>query len=312
MSEIYYLIRTPTLRAIICAISQVGSAKPFPKISICESAPIHLIRRDTLVKIADIIRAGQGSTDEILVTELSDKILGFLSTPAILGKAILGKTILGDYLSGLPKLDAPNIRLEVAEDLVKLDAPVIYLETEEDGGEDEPVIVKLAAPEIFLEVVEEIKKLDTPIIHFEVIEDDQPDEPAPIIKLDAPVIQLKEETVVFDADVTTAYEQFGSGVSFTNAVVLSNEVLLDRAISSYTVKIDGVEYICTLYGNSGLWMNGDTFDSTIALYPCDGQGTAIVAPIHLGEDGEVHHIRISYKDEDVKSNKLNKPIIYIE
>ena len=127
------------------------------------------------------------------------------NTPAILGIAVLGKTTLGNYESGLPKLDAPVIRLTNAQ---KLDAPVVSLETVDDS------VFKLSAPVIRLEsdVSDEPEpepepeepdipvtpKLKAPVIYLETVNEpepedpDEPDEPeVPVTpKLEVPVIYL--------------------------------------------------------------------------------------------------------------------------
>ena len=127
------------------------------------------------------------------------------NTPAILGIAVLGKTTLGNYESGLPKLDAPVIRLTNAQ---KLDAPVVSLETVDYS------VFKLSAPVIRLEsdVSDEPEpepepeepdipvtpKLKAPVIYLETVSEpepedpDEPDEPeAPVTpKLEVPVIYL--------------------------------------------------------------------------------------------------------------------------
>ena len=103
------------------------------------------------------------------------------NTPAILGVAVLGKTVLGNYTSGLPKLDAPVIRLTSAQ---KLDAPVIRLDMVDDS---EP---KLGTPVIRLETGTESDDPDDP---SEPDNPDEPDEPdVPVTpKLEAPVIHLE-------------------------------------------------------------------------------------------------------------------------
>lgn len=211
MAVVYYLIRTPTLEAIADAIEQKKTIADFPTLHITEDKDLHFIYRQTLVDIADIVRNTQGTTAEISVLELAQRVLALggsiypskLSTPvirletdgestntsnytpAILGKAILGRTILGK-VAVLPKLSTPNIYLEIDGESMKLDAPVIYIETGlekldaptinlviiEDGGEDEPIIpIKLGTPVIYLHTEAETIKLSTPTIYLETVDE---------------------------------------------------------------------------------------------------------------------------------------------
>lgn len=226
MTSTCYLIRKDTLCRIADSVRRVkGLSCKIPCDSLDEALcdkPIrscseaiksyYKIKRQTLVDIADTVREQEGSTEEIKVIELSDRILtayGFersklrtphiylseggeliklatpviylsetggnedgVSTTAILGKAILGYAILGNSVI-----------------LPKLGTPIIYIESEEPG-EEKP---KLATPSIYLTVVEEeeeIPNLATPYIYIEVIEDEEEVTP----KLATPEIYLEEET----------------------------------------------------------------------------------------------------------------------
>ena len=175
-----------------------------------QDADEYVIAKSTLVKIADEVRAIEGTIEKIPGAELAARIRALqqtlitikLATPvialydengkiepeydttAILGNAILGYAILGN-----------------GGNTVKLDTPVIYLY--DDGVEDETVIEKLATPVIYLyeDTDEEpevtILKLATPVIELVVeneTEDDGGEVEPTIIQLDTPIIYLEEVT----------------------------------------------------------------------------------------------------------------------
>lgn len=72
-------IRTSTLKGIVDAIAQ--SNITFPTIAYSESAELHFINQTTLESIADIVRAEEGTTNTIPVTELSARILALEDEP---------------------------------------------------------------------------------------------------------------------------------------------------------------------------------------------------------------------------------------
>lgn len=181
----------------------------------------NIIARKTLEKVADEVRAFDGTTGKILIGQLAKRILELsespdipdipvtvkLATPiialydddgiiepdkpnteynttAILGKAILGFAILGNAIDD-------------GTTLVKLATPVIHL-YDDTTGEPDYVLVKLATPVIALyddSVIEPdaptVIQLTTPIIALY----DETDEPKVTVKqLATSVIHLEEVT----------------------------------------------------------------------------------------------------------------------
>ena len=153
------------------------------------------------------------------------------TTPSILGVAVLNRTLLGCISSGLPKLDAPVIRITSSP---QLDAPVIWLHTsaEEPDVPDVPEIQKLGAPVIWLDdgseepVIPEIKKLATPVIRLysEGDEPEVPDEPdipdvPEVKKLSRPTIYLESDEPEVPKYNTTAI----LGKALVGCAVLGSE-----------------------------------------------------------------------------------------
>ena len=217
-------IQATTLKEIIDAIEASGCVTIRIQMS-PPNAEEYIIARETLVKVADEVRAFDGTTAEILVAELATRILALaedvpneptiikLATPiialydengiiepeqppvsgnttAILGEAILGLAILGN--SG---------------NTVKLATPIIRLYDDSTGEPDVPII-KLATPIIAL-------------YNDSVVEPDEPDVPdePTIEKLATPIIALYEE-----AEVTV--KQLGTTVIYLEEVAEETVVQL--------------------------------------------------------------------------------------
>lgn len=212
MAELLY-IQATTLQEIIDAIEASGYVTVRIQVS-PSNADGYIIAKKLLKKIADEVRAFDGTIAEILIKELAKRILckkviklatpvvalydenGIISpsydTTAILGKAILGYAILGNSGGNVQKLATPVIYLyddasdEPALPAIKLNTPVVYLynDSEDPDIPDQPTIIKLATPIIELIIEEEsddpvtkIVKLETPVIYLEKIDDDLPEEP---------------------------------------------------------------------------------------------------------------------------------------
>lgn len=248
MPNEYYLIRVQTLTAITNAISQVGLSADFPVLKVIAGKELYYIYHQTLVDIADTIRKKSGTTGEIPVTELAEKILALSNQPtgnttAILGKAILGKAILGSSGS-LKKLATPTIYLE--ETNGQLNAPIIRLEVVEEG--DTPAITKLSTPTIYLEEIAEVLKLNTPIIYLETIDDSEPDEPE-IVKLTTPNIWLEvvsdepDEPVVVKLSAPNIFLETIEEHRHNYTSVVTAPTCTEQGCTTHTCAECGDEYI---------------------------------------------------------------------
>lgn len=298
---------------------------------------------------------------------------GETSTPAILGMAILGRTILG-VVTQMPKLATPQISLKYSDGTEeKLETPIIRLVTE---GE-EPEIIKLATPVIELVVINdgdepELLKLDTPVIRLEIVEDsgDEPDTPTEpiklntpviyletvsdggeepsepdipevpeIIKLEAPVIELTEESVTVPDEAyaflplrTLNFVEADSYEAEASTMQIYFHVpSLLQTNTTYRVLWDGQEYICQSYNKfyyiyDGKWyersnygvylgdfyevVKSERYGNPIPFYIhtlSDEDGTRMT--IITENDGKSHEIGIYTDDGTI--NKCASPIIWI-
>ncbi len=256
-----------------------------------QDAEEYIIPESTLVKIANEIRAIEGTTAKIPGAELASRILALdetieptiiqlatpiialydengkiepeYSTSAVLGEAILGYAILGDTGDGKTRK--------------KLDTPVIYLY---DDAEEDPVIEQLATPVIYLEEVTDdsgeeeqptVKQLATPIIELVVVEDSGDDEPeVTIIQLAPPIIYLdivEEEPDEPVEPVEVATIGYGNYGRFS----------FDEIIPSTTVKYSALIPIAALVNGSDGWCvfmeapaDGNFAEEKGAFYDADG------------------------------------------
>lgn len=184
---------------------------------------VYLIKRETLVGIADAIRETKGITGTIPVTQLNEAFAGGvvietaktadaeyyqiqLQTLIDIADAVRRATGNTDAIA---VKDLAREILETGTGVTKLATPRIYLDGTMPDVSTSAVLgqailgkailgygggsgTKLATPIIRL-VSGDIQKLDTPTIRLEVIADDDPDIPdiPEIEKLDAPIIRLE-------------------------------------------------------------------------------------------------------------------------